>query len=64
MEASQFLLVPNQMRHMEEIVGPGFARRVARYISVAAGIALMQATGVGLNLVGMARNGTPNGGPR
>ena len=40
----------------EGITGPGFtARRVARHVAVAAANALMQATGVGLNLVGIAR---------
>jgi SAM-dependent methyltransferase len=40
----------------EGIVGPGFtARRVARHVGVAAANALMQVTGVGLNLVGIAR---------
>jgi SAM-dependent methyltransferase len=40
----------------EGIVGEGFtARRVARHVAVAAANALMQVTGVGLNLVGIAR---------
>jgi SAM-dependent methyltransferase len=42
----------------EGIVGPGFtARRVARHVGVAAANALMQLTGTGLNLVGIARKG-------
>lgn len=53
-------LQPLQVRpahsFQEGIVGPGFtARRVARHVSVAAANALMQVTGVGLNLVGIAR---------
>ena len=40
----------------EGITGPGFtARRVARHLAVAAANALMQVTGVGLNLVGTAK---------
>jgi SAM-dependent methyltransferase len=40
----------------EGIVGPGFtARRVARHIGVAGANIFMQVTGVGLNLVGIAR---------
>jgi hypothetical protein len=40
----------------EWITGPGFtARRVVRHVAIAAANALMQATGVGLNLVGIAR---------
>jgi 2-polyprenyl-3-methyl-5-hydroxy-6-metoxy-1,4-benzoquinol methylase len=40
----------------EGIVGPGFTpRRVARHIGITAANALMQVTGVGLNLVGIAK---------
>jgi 2-polyprenyl-3-methyl-5-hydroxy-6-metoxy-1,4-benzoquinol methylase len=53
-------LEPLQVRpahsFQEGITGPGFtAKRVARHIGVAAANALMQMTGVGLNLVGMAK---------
>jgi len=53
-------LEPLQVRpahsFQEGITGPGFtAKRVARHVSVAAANALMQITGVGLNLVGIAR---------
>lgn len=40
----------------EGIVGPGFtARRVVRHLGIVAANALMQMTGLGLNLVGIAR---------
>jgi SAM-dependent methyltransferase len=55
-------LEPLQVRpahsFQEGITGPGFtAKRVARHVGVAAANALMQMTGVGLNLVGIARKG-------
>ncbi len=40
----------------EGITGPGLtARRVARHVAIAAANALMQVSGVGLNLVGIGR---------
>jgi len=52
------VLVRPARSFQEGIVGPGFtARRVARHVGVAAANALMQVTGVGLNLVGIARKG-------
>jgi len=50
------ILVRPAQSFQEGITGPGFtARRVARHIAVAVANALMQVTGVGLNLVGIAR---------
>src|ERR1035438_1803905 len=49
------LICPAQS-FQEGIVGDGFtAKRVARHVAIAAANVLMQVTGVGLNLVGMAR---------
>ncbi len=50
------ILIRPAKSFQEGITGPGFtARRVARHVSVAAANALMQVTGIGLNLVGIAR---------
>jgi SAM-dependent methyltransferase len=57
------VLVRPAQSFQEGITGPGFtARRVARHLAVAAANALMQVTGVGLNLVGIARKSEPAGG--
>ncbi|MGB9202793.1 MAG: class I SAM-dependent methyltransferase [Terriglobales bacterium] len=50
------VLIRPAQSFQEGIVGEGFtARRVARHVAVAAANILMQVTGVGLNLVGIAR---------
>lgn len=50
------VMVQPAQSFQEGITGPGLtARRVARHVAVAAANVLMQATGVGLNLVGIAK---------
>jgi hypothetical protein len=52
------VLVRPAQSFQEGIVGPGFTpRRVARHVAIAAANVLMQVTGTGLNLVGIARKG-------
>jgi len=52
------VLVRPAQSFQQGIVGPGLTpRRVARHVAIATANALMQLTGVGLNLVGIARRG-------